>query len=251
MRLGGGEDNEEDTLDLWFLDVSVPENEDFFALEDVFVVDDLFSEDISVVRDLSPHVIDKEWLSEIVFVVWVWHSLKVKSHHGSWLNISDLVAASGGVHIRVEVASNWLAVLWEERVVKTLVEFLIKIDNVVGLWSEEFTKFLIGEKSVEKEDLINGWLSSFVSNASGSDNGGEGEVEFPDHGIWHHVEGESSISKERSSPSVVWSVKSVSNLIEIVTCSLSPLPVVIGEDVSLVLELSWISLGACLPKCNH
>ena len=47
----------------------MPENEDFFALEDVFVVDDLFSEDISVVRDLSPHVIDKEWLSEIVFVV--------------------------------------------------------------------------------------------------------------------------------------------------------------------------------------
>ena len=52
-----------------FEEVSVPENKDFFALENIFVADDLFSEYISIVRNLSPHVIDKEWLSIVVFVV--------------------------------------------------------------------------------------------------------------------------------------------------------------------------------------
>lgn len=48
---------------------SVPLDEDVFALEDILVVDDLLSEHFAIVGNLSPHVVDKIWLSEVVFVV--------------------------------------------------------------------------------------------------------------------------------------------------------------------------------------
>ncbi len=61
----------------------MPDGEDLFALKDVFVVDNLLSEHISIVRDLGPHVVDQEWFSECVFVVRVGHGLEVESHHGT------------------------------------------------------------------------------------------------------------------------------------------------------------------------
>ncbi len=103
---------------------------------------------------------------------------------------------------------------------------------MVGLGGEKLTEFLVAEQSVEKVDLVNGWLAGLVSDVGGSDDRGEGEVHLPDQGIWHHVEGERRVGDEASSPRVVGSVESGSNLIEVVSGSLSPFPVVVGEDVS-------------------
>jgi len=58
----------------------VPADEDVLALEDVLVVHDLLGEDLAVVGDLSPHVIDQVWLSEVVFVVGVGHGFEVEGH---------------------------------------------------------------------------------------------------------------------------------------------------------------------------
>lgn len=112
----------------------------------------------------------------------------MKSHGGAGLNISDFVAAGGRVHIGIEETGHWLSVLWEQWIVKTLIELLVIIDNMVGSWSEKSTEFLIGEKSIEESNLIDGWLTSLVSYARESSEGGEGEVDLPDWSIAHEIE---------------------------------------------------------------
>ena len=85
-----------------FEEVSVPENKDFFALENIFVADDLFSEYISIVRNLSPHVIDKERLREVVFVIRIRHGLEVERHGRTALHVSNLILSNCRVAVGVE-----------------------------------------------------------------------------------------------------------------------------------------------------
>ena len=66
---------------------------------------------------------------------------------------------------------------------------------------------------------------------------------LPDEGVWHHVEREAGVGEKGSCPSIVRSVKSCSNLVKVVASSLSPLPVVVLEDVVAPFKLGWVSLS--------
>lgn len=76
---------------------SVPEDEDSLGFEGVLSLDDMLNGVFAVVVDLSPHVIDEEGLSEVIFIVSEGHGLEVEGHQGAALNISNHVLASGGV----------------------------------------------------------------------------------------------------------------------------------------------------------
>ena len=88
--------------------------------------------------DFGPHVVDVEWLREVVFVVRERHRLEIESHHCSALDIANFIVARSGVHIGVEELGNASAVLWDIRVLSALVPFLVVVDDMVGLGSEEF-----------------------------------------------------------------------------------------------------------------
>lgn len=55
----------------------MPEDKDFLGLEGLLRLDEVLGEVFAVMGDLSPHIVDKEWLTEVVFVVRVRHSLEV------------------------------------------------------------------------------------------------------------------------------------------------------------------------------
>lgn len=61
----------------------MPWDKDSLGLEDVLSFVDVLGEDFTFVGDLSVHIIDEEWLSEIVLVVGIWHGLVVKGHGGT------------------------------------------------------------------------------------------------------------------------------------------------------------------------
>ena len=81
---------------------SVPEDKDFLALQGVLRLVDMLSEVLAVVGDLGPHVIDKEWLREVVFVIRIRHGLKVERHGRTALNVSNLVLSNCRVAVGVE-----------------------------------------------------------------------------------------------------------------------------------------------------
>lgn len=143
----------------------MPGDKDVFGSQGVFSLDKGLGEYLSVMANLSIHIVDQEWLSEVVFVVREWHSLKVKSHGSSALNITEFVHTSGSVGISVEELSSLSSVLWEVWVGSSLIPFLIIIDYVVGLWAEEGSKLLVSENLIENINFINSWLSTFVSNS--------------------------------------------------------------------------------------
>jgi hypothetical protein len=68
-------------------------------------------------------------------------------------------------------------------------------------------------------------------------------MNFPDKSLGGHEEAEGSVTSKSSSPSVVRSVKSSGNLVEIVSSAHSPFPVVVLEDVVAESKLRWVSLS--------
>jgi len=115
---------------------SVPYNEDSLCFEVVFCFDDVLGKVFSIVRNLSPHVVNHEGFGEVVLIVWERHRLEVKSHHGSTLHIAELESTGRSVHINVEKLGYWGSVLGEVGVVETFLPFLVVINDVVGLWWE-------------------------------------------------------------------------------------------------------------------
>ena len=124
---------------------SVPHDKDALVSENLLSFDDMLGEVLSIMRNLGPHVVNHEWLGEVVFVVRVWHCLEVKSHHCTTFNITELVATSGCVAISVEEPRNACFILWEEWVVKTALPLLIEINDVVSLWAEQLSELLVLE----------------------------------------------------------------------------------------------------------
>ena len=143
----------------------MPWDKDALGSKGVLSLHDGLGEDLTVVRDLSVHIVKEEWLSEVVFVVREWHGLEVKGHGGSTVDIAELVHAGGGVAISVEESSSLGSVLWEVSVGSALIPLLIEINNVVGLWAEELSQLLVSEDGIENVDLINSWLGTLVSNS--------------------------------------------------------------------------------------
>ena len=181
----------------------MPDNEDFLASEGILGLDNVLSEVFTIVGDLSPHIIDKEWLSEVVFVVGVGHSLEVQGHGGTALNIANLVAASGSVAIGVEETGNAGAILGEERVGEIGLPFLIVVHDVISFRGEETAELLVGEEGIKNVYLINSGLGSLISDASTSDQGGGEEVDFPERSMREHHEGESAVCDQSASPHIV------------------------------------------------
>jgi len=126
----------------------VPWDEDALGLEGVLCPHEGLGEDLAVVRDDCVHIVDQEWLREMVLVVRVWHRLEVERHRGSTLHIAKFVHASGGVAVGVKELSGLCSVLGEVRVRSTGVPFLVVIDHMVGRRSEQGGQLLVGEDSV-------------------------------------------------------------------------------------------------------
>ena len=174
----------------------MPDNEDFLASEGILGLDNVLSEVFTIVGDLSPHIIDKEWLSEVVFVVRVGHGLEVKSHGSAALDITDLEATSCRVRVDVEEASNLLTVLREEWVIQALLPLLVEVHDMVGLRAEQSAKSLIGKKLVKDIDFVNSGLSTLVSYAGSSDKSSGNEMNLPQRSMGKHHEAEAAISEQ-------------------------------------------------------
>jgi hypothetical protein len=208
---------------------SVPEDEDGLGPEGIFSLDDVLGEVLSLVGDLSPHVVDEEWLREIVFVVGVGHRLEVEGHGGAALDITDLVAASRRVGARVEELGNVLAVLREERVGTVLLPLLVVVEHVVGLGREHSSQLLVSEDRIENVNLINRGLSTLVSDAGSGDQSGGDEMNFPNGGVGEQHERESHVGNEGTGPHVVGAVDAGENLVKVVSAAHSPFPVVVAD----------------------
>ncbi len=199
---------------------------------------------LAVVSDLSPHVVDEEGLGEVVFIVGERHGLEVEGHHGTRFDVAELVATGRGVAISVEVLGNGGAVLGEVRVLATGIPLLIVVNNVVGGRGEKLVELLVLEDLVKNPNLVNGGLSTLVSDSSESGHCEEGKVKLPDEGLVEHQEGESSVSNQGAGPAVIDSVKARVDLVEVVSGTHSPLPEVILEDVVAVGELVRVALSS-------
>ena len=167
----------------------------------------------------------------------------MERHCGTALNITDLVAARGRVAINVEELSNVLAVLGEERVVASLLPLLVEVHDMVGFGSEKTAELLVSEELIEHEDLIDGRLSTSISDTSSSDQSCGDEVDFPEGSMGEHHEGEATISDQSLGPHVIRAMKTRSNLVEVVSGTNAPFPVVSVHHVSHIAELSWISFS--------
>ena len=220
---------------------SVPDNEDRLGLEGLFSLDDMLSEILAVVGNLSPHVVYKEWLTEVIFVVRERHSLEVKSHGGTALDITKLIATGGRVAVGVKELSNVLTVLGEERIASVSLPLLIKVHHVVGVRGEKTSELLVGEDLIENVNFINSRLLTPISDASSSNTDSAEQVEFPNGSVSEHHEGGTTPGDKAAGPHVVGSVKTGANLVEIVTSAHSPFPVVGVDHVSNIVELGWIS----------
>lgn len=177
----------------------------------------------------------------------------MQGHGGSTLNITELVSAGGGVAVSVEEFGNGSSVFREVGVLSALVPFLIVINNVVSLGSEEFANLLVLEDCVKNPDLVDGGLSTSISDSSCSNESEESKMDFPNEGLVKHQETERAVTNESSGPSIVGSVKSLIDLINVIGSSHSPFPVIVLENVVAIREFAGVSFGfrLCLIKQMH
>ena len=127
----------------------------------------------------------------------------MESHGGSALDISELEVTGGGVLVNIEELGNGCAVLREIGAFTTLVPLLIVINHVVGGGSEKLVQFLILEDGVQDPNLINGGLSSSISNSGSGGSEEEEEMDLPDQSLVEHEETEGSVADKGSSPAVI------------------------------------------------
>lgn len=207
----------------------MPENEDSLGLQHFLCLDDVLNKVLAIVVDFSPHVINHEGFSEVVLIISEGHGLKMKSHHGSTLNITKLVLPSCGMSVHIEELSNGSSILWEVWVLSALVPFLVIVNDMVSLRSEQLVQLLILEDCIKDPDFINGGFRSFVSDSGQSHQSEESEMNLPDQSLVQHEETESGISDEGSCPTVIGSIQSGIYLVEIVSSSHSPFLEVVLE----------------------
>ena len=200
---------------------------------------------LSVVGDLSPHVVYEEGFGEVVFIVGERHGLEMKSHHGTGFNIAELVSPSSSVAVCVEELGNGSAVLGEVWVLAALIPLLIVVKHVIGRRGEKLAQLLVLEDLIEDPDLIDGGFSSLISDTSCGNERKEEEMDLPDHGLVEHQEGKPCVGEEGAGPTIIHSVKTRTNLIQIVNSTGSPLPEVVSEKVVAVLVLVGVPLGLC------
>ena len=170
----------------------------------------------------------------------------MESHGGSALNITDLVATSGRVAVNIEELGDVLAVLWEERVRSVGLPLLIVVHHVVSLGSEKASQLLVGEESIQNENFIDSGLSTLVSDAGSSQADSGEEVDLPKRSVREHHEAKSTVGDQSLGPGVISAVKTREDLVKVITCAHSPLPVVRADHVGHILELGWVPLSLSL-----
>ena len=222
---------------------SVPEDEDSLGLEDILSLNEMLNRVLSIVSDLGPHVVDEEGLGEVVFIVGEGHGLEVEGHHGAGLNIAELVATGGRVAVGVEELGDGGAVLGEVWVLAALIPLLIVIEDVIGGRGEKLVELLILEDLIEDPDLIDGGLSTLISDAGSGHKREKEEMDLPNGCLVEHQEGEAGIGEQSAGPTVIYSVEAGANLIEVINSAGSPLPEVVSEEVVAVLILVGVSLS--------
>ena len=114
----------------------MPWHEDSFGPQHLLSSEDGLDEHIAFMRDMGMHVIDQEWLSEVVLIVGVGHGLEMQGHRGSRLHIPDLVVPGGSIGIGIEESGRVGSVLGEVRVRSALIPLLVVVNHMEGLWSE-------------------------------------------------------------------------------------------------------------------
>jgi len=179
---------------LHFSSDSVPWDKNTLWFKSIFSFGNMLSEDLTIVSNVSLEVVDEEWLGEIILVVCVWHSFEIEGHWSTWFNISDFVASTSGVGISVEESCGDVLVFWEKWINSSFIPFLIIIDNMIGFRGEKAIQFLISKNGIKKIDLINGWLSTLVSNSSCEGKSSNEEMDFPDESLRGHQETEGGIT---------------------------------------------------------
>jgi len=100
----------------------------------------------------------------------------------------------------------------------------------------------VGKDLIEHPHLIDRGFGALVPDASESGQPHEEQVDLPDERLVEHHEAESTVGEQRSSPAVVGTVESRPDLIEVISGSQSPLPVVVLENVVAVSELARVPL---------
>jgi hypothetical protein len=68
-------------------------------------------------------------------------------------------------------------------------------------------------------------------------------VNFPEEGLREHHESKASVGKKGLGPGIVRSVKTGSDLVDVISSTHSPLHVIIAEDVVGVLESGGVAVG--------
>jgi len=206
----------------------------------------VLGEVLSVVADLSPHIVNEERLSEVEFVVRVGHGLEVQSHSGTAFDVANLEAAVGRVAVNIEELGDLLAVLGEMRVATALFPLLIEVHHVVGLWCEQATQFLVSKQLVKHVNLIDGGLSTLISDAGSGHKSRGKEVDLPERSMSEHHEGEATIGDEHLRPHVVGAVKARTDLVKIVARTHAPFPVISVHHVGYIGVLGRVtfSLGS-------
>ena len=70
-------------------------------------------------------------------------------------------------------------------------------------------------------------------------------MELPNEGLVEHQERETSPSDKTASPAIIRTMETVKYLVEVITRSHPPFPVVVLPQVVTILELVWIAIGLC------
>ena len=226
----------------------MPDNKDFLALERVLGLVDVLREVLTIVRNLCPQVVDQEWFRKVVFVIRIRHGLEVERHGCAALDVPNLVLSNCSVAVDVEELGERLAVLGEERVVETLLPLLIVVHHVVSLRAEEPAKLLVAEDVIEDVHFVNSGLGALVSDPRSCDQGRGDEMNFPERSMRAHHESEASVADKAASPHIVAAMEARADLVEVITGSHAPLPIVSVDHVCHVVGLCWISLGFVLHK---
>lgn len=164
----------------------MPGDENSLGFQMVFCFDDVLCKVLSVVRYLSPHVVDHKRLRKVILVVRVRHCLKVQSHHCARLNIAELVATSCGVHVYIEELGSRSSVFGEVRIFTASLPLLIVVDNVVCCWSEKLVYFLVFEHLIKHVNLVYCGFHASVSDAGDKCTKREDEVELPHWSLGEH-----------------------------------------------------------------
>ena len=222
---------------------SVPGHEGSLGSQSLLGLHERLGEDVTVVAHLGFEIVDEVGLREVVLVVRVRHGLESEGHGGAGLDVANLVHAARRVGVSVEELGDVRLVLREVRVAVALIPLLVEVDHVVSVGREELGQLSVAEDGIEDGDLIDGRLSTLVSDSRGGERREESEVDLPDGGLRDHEEAEGGIADEAAGPAVVRSVKARPDLVDVVRGSHLDFPVVVLENVVAIVELARVSLS--------